>query len=87
MFGLIANVNGDRVIRDGAKVFVTDPNGGGEAWEVNGLSLGGRRVTKYVRLKRMSNFRVAFIPENIRHLVRNKFETRELAEVYFNCAK
>jgi hypothetical protein len=61
-WGLFANITGDRVLRDGAKVHIVSINGSGECWEVRGLSRGGRRVTKYVQLSRLINWRVGMIP-------------------------
>lgn len=63
-WGIFANVTGDSTIRDGAKVRMLFPNGGGESWMFRGLDRHGRKVDKYVRLARISNWRVGMIPPN-----------------------
>lgn len=61
-YGLVANVVSDRVLRVGAKVWILGWNGDAENAQVRGLSRGGRMVTKYIRLKRLKNFRSSWIP-------------------------
>lgn len=63
MFGLVANVVSDHVLRHGAKVRIIRAYGSAVNVEVVGLSKGGRRVTKTLQWKRLTNIRPAFIPE------------------------
>jgi hypothetical protein len=66
-YGLVANVHGDKVLRDGAKIWILWWNGGGpDRVKVVGISKGGRRVTKFVPRKRLSNVRAAWIPKHIK---------------------
>jgi len=65
-FGIVANVISDRVLRTGAKVWIGYPH-----WPcvvVRGLSKGGRTIAKFIHMKRLENFRAAWMPEHIRDL-------------------
>lgn len=66
MYGIVANVVSDRILRTGAKVWLLDVNGDAEHPEVMGLNKSGRMVTKFTNYKRLTNFRVAWIPEHLR---------------------
>jgi len=66
MFGLVANVVSDHVLRHGAKVRIIQVPRSAINIEVIGLSKGGRRVRKTLQWKRLENIRVSFIPENHR---------------------
>ena len=67
MFGIVANVVSDRAFRTGAKVrFIASGSNVGSV-EVRGLSKNGRRITKFILMKRLRNFRAGFIPECLRN--------------------
>jgi len=55
---IVANVFGDKVLRNGATVTVLGVHGDMEGIKVRGLSRGGRKVTKYTRIKRLRSWRV-----------------------------
>ena len=86
-YGVVANVmEPDRVLRNGAKVWIMHGWGGG-GWErlkVRGLSRGGRTVTKWVPIERLSNFRRAWMPENLRDSGYFLFEPEEATTVAKN---
>lgn len=69
MFGVVANVASDRVLRTGAKVWIQRCNGDAECPVVRGCSKSGRVVEKYTHYKRLTNFRAAWIPEHLRQRV------------------
>ena len=79
MYGLIANVMSDRVLRTGAKVWIRYCNGDAACPLVTGLSKSGRRVQKYTHYKRLTNFRAAWIPEHLRDVVAWQWETKDEA--------
>ena len=54
-WGVVANVRGDRVFRDGARVWIVLVPGSPENMDCRGLSKGGRRVHKWVASKLLSN--------------------------------
>lgn len=56
-WGVVANVTGCSVFREGARVWVLQVPGLPSSALVYGQSRGGRRVRKWVRSKRLSNFR------------------------------
>jgi len=58
-FGIFANNRGDRVLRRDAKVRLLAFSLGRA--EVEGLSLGGRRVRRWVPLKHLCCFRAAWL--------------------------
>lgn len=60
-WGIFANIHGDRLFREGAKVQIRVWRGDYERAEVRGLSLGGRRITRYVRRELLSNVRPAWV--------------------------
>lgn len=66
MYALVANVVSDHVLRHGAKVRIISAHDSAINAEVIGLSKGGRRVTKHIQWKRLTNIRVTFLPENHR---------------------
>lgn len=66
MYALVANVVTDHVLRHGAKVRIIQAHDNAMNAEVIGLSKGGRRVTKHIQWKRLTNIRVSFLPENHR---------------------
>lgn len=67
-WGVIANIRGDKVLREGARVRVGWRTGEAEHIQVCGRSLGGRVVTKWAPIKRLSNFRARFYPFNRVHM-------------------
>jgi hypothetical protein len=69
MYGIVANVLSDRVLRTGAKVWIHRCNGDAECPVVSGVSKSGRYVTKYTHYKRLTNFRAAWVPEHMRERV------------------
>lgn len=69
MFGVVANVASDRVLRTGAKVWIERCNGDAECPVVRGCNKSGRVVEKYTHYKRLTNFRAAWIPEHLRQRV------------------
>lgn len=76
MFGIVANVISDRALRTGAKVWICRINGGAENVVVSGCTKGGRIVEKYIQLKRLSNYRAAWIPEHMRERVALQWASR-----------
>ncbi|CAJ0701645.1 hypothetical protein LMG19089_02890 [Ralstonia edaphis] len=66
MYGIVANVLSDRVLRTGARVWISRCNGDAVCPIVIGLSKGGRRVRKFTNYKRLAKFRAAWIPERLR---------------------
>jgi hypothetical protein len=79
MYGLIANVISDRVLRTGAKVWIRYCNGDAACPSVTGLSKSGRRAQKHTHYKRLTNFRAAWIPEHLRDVVVWQWETKDEA--------
>ena len=80
MFGVVANVESDRILRTGAKVWVLQCNGDAAHPYVVGLSKGGRKVFKYSHFKRLTNYRAAWIPEHLRGDVTRKWTDKADAE-------
>ncbi len=80
MYGLIANVLSDRVLRTGAKVRINYCNGDASCPTVYGLSKSGRMVKKYTHYKRLDNFRAAWIPEHLRDRIAYQWVTKQEAE-------
>jgi hypothetical protein len=67
VFGIVANVISDKVLRSGAKVWIIYVNGDASCPRVTGLSKGGgRQCVKYTHFKRLTNFRAKWIPEHMR---------------------
>lgn len=79
-FGIVANVVSDSVLRTGAKVWICYCNGDAEKPRVWGLSRGGRPIEKYTAYKRLTNFRAAWIPENLRTRVSYQYGKKADAE-------
>lgn len=79
VFGIVANVESDRILRTGAKVWVCYCNGDAEKPRVVGLNKGGRVTEKYIPYKRLTNFRAAWIPEHLRSLVHWQFASKDEA--------
>lgn len=79
MFGLVANVISDRVLRTGAKVWIHYCNGDAACPVVSGLCKGGYIVRKYTHYKRLTNFRAAWIPEHVRERVAWQWEDKSKA--------
>ena len=73
-FGIVANVLSDRVLRTGAKVWVTLTFG--TCGRVAGLNKGGRKTEKVTHYKRLTNFRAAWIPEHMRGDIFMSWETK-----------
>jgi len=81
MYGLIANVMSDRVLRTGAKVWIHYCNGDAACPIVTGLSKSGRTIQKFTHYKRLTSFRAAWIPEHMLERVSWQWETKaEAAE-------
>jgi hypothetical protein len=80
MFGVVANVASDRVLRTGAKVWIERCNGDAECPVVRGCSKSGRVVEKYTHYKRLTNFRAAWIPEHLRERVIWQWPEKERAQ-------
>ena len=80
MFGVVANVASDRVLRTGAKVWIERCNGDAECPVVRGCSKSGRVVEKYTHYKRLTNFRAAWIPEHLRDRVIRQWPEKESAQ-------
>lgn len=80
MYGIIANVLSDRILRTGAKVWIDYCNGDAAHPIVYGLSKSGRMVRKYTRYKRLTNFRAAWIPDHWRDRLASQYGTKEEAE-------
>lgn len=87
-WGVACNICGDKAFRDGAKLMIVSFNYGNasENMECVGLSKGGRRIKKWVSIKRLSNFRPSFCHENaVKHFyesytVISWFQTKEEAQ-------
>jgi hypothetical protein len=79
-YGIVANVISDRVLRTGAKVWIHYVNGDAANPYVSGVSKGGRLVGKYIPFKRLTNFRSAWVPPNLRERVMRQWENRADAE-------
>lgn len=82
VFGIVANVLSDKHLRIGGKVWIQQINGDAEQVKVYGLSQGGRRIAKYVPLKRLTNFRAKWIPEAQRERNGLTFTEKEKAEAF-----
>ena len=59
---VVANIHGDKVLRDGAKVRIISIPGLPDSILCNGISKGGRRCEKWVKTKRLSNPRISGVP-------------------------
>lgn len=69
-FGITCKIKGDKVFRDNAKLYVNLPlSGMGEKFMAVGLSRGGRKVLKWVAIKRCFNFKKSWFerPERMKH--------------------
>lgn len=82
MFGIVANVASDRVLRTGAKVWLHRCNGDGEHPVVHGVSKHGRWVEKYTHFKRLTSFRAAWVPDHLRGRVLLAWPDRDTAQAY-----
>ena len=84
MYCLIANVQSDHVLRTGAKVFVISSDQNAHQVEVVGLNKCGRRVSKYIAWKRLTNIRASFRPPDVATQCRlwwdNKVEVSKVAQ-------
>lgn len=77
-YGIVANVVGDRIYREGARVWIRQIKG--ESAEVTGLSKGGRRIWRWTRTHRLRTVRPKWAPEGVRAELLEIFESRENAE-------
>jgi len=77
MYGIIANVLSDHVLRTGARVWILYANVPQPV--VVGVSKGGRVVEKRTHYKRLTNYRAAWIPEHMRERVLLSWPEREEA--------
>ena len=57
-YGVMANVVDDKVLRRGARVWLVWVPGDPSSVQVEGLSLGGRVVQKWITTSRLRDFRV-----------------------------
>ena len=80
MYGIVANVISDRVLRTGAKVWIHRCNGDAECPIVSGISKSGARVEKYTRYKRLTNYRAACVPKHMRSYILFAWPERAQAE-------
>jgi hypothetical protein len=80
MYGIVANVLSDKVLRTGAKVWILYCNGDAEHPRVMGLSKSGRTVRKYTAHKRLEKFRAKWIPEHLREEIGWQWEDRAKAD-------
>lgn len=62
-WGIVANYEGDKVLRVGARVWVMFVPGDFDGTLVRGISHGGRVIEKWVRLKRLRDFRPKFVAD------------------------
>lgn len=73
---VVCNVYGDRLLRNGAKCRVyIGPHGAKPSIVLVGLSKGGRKIKKWVRLRRCNNFRPQYYEK-----YEFGFETKEEAQ-------
>jgi len=81
-YGIVANNVNDRVLRRGARCRIQQLGGGGNSIFVRGLSKGGRRIEKWVRLSKLENFRVSWVHESERNVcvLRSKEEAQTIAD-------
>ena len=72
-YGVVANVRDDPTLRDGAKVWFVDGwyGGGLERVFVRGLSIPGDTIRKWIASDRLTNVRVAWVPDHLREKVRH----------------
>jgi len=63
LFGIVANVRDDKILRRGAKVLILHSDGDAERYVVRGLSLSGRRCDKRIPAKRLHHFRASWLRE------------------------
>jgi len=68
-FTVYANVSDDTAFRRGAKVVIIHQTGDNERVFCEGLSKGGRTIRKWIGLKRLRDFRVAFVHNSIKRRV------------------
>lgn len=80
MYGIVANVVSDRILRTGAKVWLIHCNGDASNPWVCGLSKGGRPIRKYTKFKRLTNFRVAWVPEHLHDEIVWAWEDKDAVE-------
>lgn len=59
---VVANVQGDRRFRNGAKLHLCTHTGGGDRAEFWGKSLGGRYIRKWTDIRKLSDIRVVWAP-------------------------
>lgn len=67
-YGIVANVLWDRVLRMSAKVYLLGWHGDFENVYVWGLGKHGRRIRKYLPMKRLYHYRAAWLPPHVRGL-------------------
>lgn len=79
VFGLVANVVSDHILRTGAKVWINYCNGDAAHPKVYGLNRSGRAVEKYTHFKRLTNFRAVWMPEHLRSRLASQWATKEEA--------
>ncbi|MCP4603891.1 MAG: hypothetical protein GY847_25785 [Proteobacteria bacterium] len=62
LWGVCANIKGDRLFRDGAKLTLVWLTNSVENFYMYGISRGGRRIEKWVSAKRLYNPRLCYDP-------------------------
>lgn len=82
LFGVIANVVDDSILRRNAKVWILFCNGDAENPQVKGLSIHGRSIIKFIPYKRLTNFRSAYIPIHLRDNIIWSFNEKEKAQEF-----
>lgn len=66
-YGVVANYDGDSVVREGSKCWVAANYCDTPRQNVRVRSRGGRWVEKYVAMHKLRNFRAAWLPPTMRH--------------------
>ena len=71
---ICANIEGDKLLRDGSKVYILHCNGDAEKPIVK-----HRNIKKYTHFKKLRNFRAAFVPDSLRGDVIRVYDTKNAA--------
>lgn len=81
IFGIVANVIDDPILRRNARVWIILCNGDAERPKVTGFDQEGVRRTKYMPYKRLRNFRAQFIPETKRETIAWLFDKAKAEDI------
>ena len=76
---IVANNNGDPILRANAKVIVVMLCGDGERAKVSGLNRAGRKIVKWVKRAHLINYRAKWVRDD--KLGYPAYETKEEAAV------